>query len=191
MEAQHFKLYKPYGYISQFISNQPKSYKKKFLGTLYPFPSGTMAIGRLDEKSEGLLLLTTCGKTSAYITGSKVEKEYFVQVDGEITDTAVKKLTEGVEIGFDGKKYTTLPCNVKKIDAPNVPERVPKVRDDRHGPTTWIAITLKEGKFRQVRKMTAATGFATLRLIRVRVGEISLGNMKLGDVEVLKSIHLM
>jgi 23S rRNA pseudouridine2457 synthase len=178
---RHFILNKPYGFISQFISNQKG--KKKFLGELYDFPAGTMAIGRLDEDSEGLLLLTTDGKVSEKITSNKFEKEYFVQVDGEINTEAIEKIQSGVEIGFEGKKYITKPCNAFIInEIPDFGNRAKKIRDDRHGPTTWISITITEGKFRQVRKMTAAVGFPTLRLVRVRIGNIFLNNLKSGGV---------
>jgi len=189
---RHFILHKPYGYISQFISNDLKSHKKKFLGSLYNFPEGTMAIGRLDEKSEGLLLLTTNGKISTTINSNKVEKEYYAQLDGLITSKAIEKLKNGVEIGLDGRKYITKPSNALVIESPNFPERARRrIRDDRHGPTSWISITLTEGKFRQVRKMTSAVGFPTLRLIRVRVGDFKLDQMVSGDVlELEKLIEL-
>jgi 23S rRNA pseudouridine2457 synthase len=180
MTQQHFIIYKPYGFLSQFVYEQKR--KKKLLGELYDFPPGTMAIGRLDEDSEGLLLLTTDGKVSQAVRSKKVLKEYYVQVDGIITDAAIELLKNGVEIGFDGGKYMTLPCEAKKIDNPNFEIRFKKVRDDRHGPTTWASVTVNEGKFRQVRKMTAAVGFPTLRLIRVRVGNLCLNQMKSGEV---------
>ena len=143
-----------------------------------------MSIGRLDEDSEGLLLLTTDGKVSAEITGRGVEKEYYVQVDGEITQKAIEQLSRGVEIGINGKKYITNPCQVKGLDIPPVfPARSKPIRDSRHGPTSWISVTLTEGKFRQVKKMTAAVGHPTLRLVRVRVGNEYLGNMHTGEVE--------
>ena len=179
----HFIIYKPYGFLSQFITNQKKGGKHKMLGELHNFPENTMAIGRLDVKSEGLLLLTTDGKVSDFITTrGKVEKEYYVQVDGAITPEAIEQLKKGVEIGFDGKKYMTKPCKVNMISEPDFPERSKKIRDARHGPTPWISVTLTEGKFRQVRKMTSAVGFATLRLVRVRVGNILLNDMQSGDV---------
>ena len=112
----HYLLHKPYGYLSQFVNNGPKKGKKSLLGELFPFPEGTMAIGRLDEVSEGLLLLTTDGKMSEYIRSKKVEKEYFAQLDGMINNEALSMLEKGVEIGFKGKRYTTLPANVKKIE---------------------------------------------------------------------------
>ena len=87
----HFLIHKPYGYLSQFVNNGPKQGKKKLLGELYDFPEETMAIGRLDEPSEGLLLLTTDGMMSEVVRGKKVEKEYFAQVDGLIDDEADRK----------------------------------------------------------------------------------------------------
>lgn len=186
---QHFILYKPYGYLSQFISNQKYKNKKKMLGELYNFPQGTMAIGRLDEKSEGLLLLTTDGKISDYITTrGGVEKEYYAQVDGIISEKEIEQLTTGVEISIEGKKYITKPCKASLINLPKLPERAKKIRDDRHGPTSWISITLTEGKFRQVRKMTAVVGFPTLRLIRVRIGTIFLNDLAVGEVKKVDNL---
>ena len=180
MTHRHFMIFKPYGYLSQFVYEQKR--KKKLLSELYDFPEGTMAIGRLDEDSEGLLLLTTNGKVSEAVRSKKVDKEYYVQVDGIITDEAIELLKNGVEIGFEGEKYITLPCQARKIDNPNFEVRSKKVRDDRHGPTSWASITVNEGKFRQVRKMTAAVGFPTLRLVRVRIGNVHLNQMKSGEV---------
>ncbi|WP_242203616.1 pseudouridine synthase [Aestuariivivens insulae] len=183
MDHKHYIIYKPYGYLSQFHSNSKQQKKKRFLGELHDFPEGIMAIGRLDEKSEGLLLLTTDGKTSDYVNSQKVEKEYYALVDGAVSEEAIEQLRTGVEIGFDGKKYKTKPCKVFRLEnAPNLPERSRKIRDARHGPTTWLSITLREGKFRQVRKMTSAVGCPTLRLVRVRVGVIKLDKMLVGDV---------
>lgn len=187
MPHRHFILHKPYGYISQFTSNQ-KGRKKKFLGELFPFPENTMAIGRLDEKSEGLLLLTTDGKESERIRSKSIEKEYFVQVDGKITKEALTQLKQGVEISVNKEPYTTLPCNAIYLDPqPQFPERSRRVRDDRHGPTSWISITICEGKFRQVRKMTSAVGYPTLRLIRVRIGELSIDGLTDGMVKEVVS----
>ncbi|PZD79362.1 pseudouridine synthase [Mesonia sp. K7] len=186
---RHFKIYKPYGYLSQFITNQAKAKKKKMLGELYDFPEETMAVGRLDEDSEGLLMLTTDGKMSYKILSQAIEKEYYVQVDGIITETTIKKLQKGVEISINGKKYQTLPCKAKLLkNTPIFPERAKKVRDDRHGPTSWASITLTEGKFRQVKKMTAVVGFPTLRLVRVRIGDIHLGEMKAGEVQEITTV---
>lgn len=187
-QHQHFIIFKPYGYLSQFVNNQTRRTNKKMLGELYTFPENTMAIGRLDETSEGLLLLTTDGKTSEFIRSNKIEKEYYAQVDGEITSEAIQQLKNGVEISTETGKYFTKSCTVKKLDeTPLLPERSKKIRDKRHGPTSWISITLREGKFRQVRKMTAIVGFPTLRLVRVRIGAIHINNMTAGEVIISDS----
>lgn len=176
----YFKIYKPYGYLSQFVNHQNKRRSKKLLGELGDFTPDIMAVGRLDEKSEGLLLLTTDGKFSNHITSSNIEKEYHVLVDGIISPENISELQHGVEISVEGTSYKTKPC---KAEILNKTSHIIKrfVRDDRHGPTSWLSITLTEGKFRQVRKMTAKVGFPTLRLVRVRIGECKLDAMKPAD----------
>lgn len=188
-EVKHYKIYKPFGMLSQFHSNAPKEkHKKQFLGALYDFPEGVMPVGRLDEKSEGLLLLTTDGELSYQINNSGVEKEYLAQLDGSISIEAIDRLCKGVTIGFNGKTYTTKPCEAKILrHAPKLPAASNKLRIGRHRPSSWISIILTEGKFRQVRKMTAAVGFPTLRLVRNRVGNIHLNEMSPGQIE---SIHI-
>jgi 23S rRNA pseudouridine2457 synthase len=186
---QHYLIHKPYGYLSQFKYELKRN--KKLLGELYDFPEGIMAIGRLDEDSEGLLLLTTDGMMSEIVRSKKVEKEYYVQVDGIINQEAIEKLKDGVEIGFNGKKYITRKCQASILETnPEFGERGKKIRDERHGPTSWITITLNEGKFRQVRKMTSAVGFPTLRLVRIRVGNILLNNLKAGEVLEVSDFEL-
>ncbi|MCF6130219.1 pseudouridine synthase [Flavobacterium sp. AS60] len=183
---RHFLIHKPHGYLSQFIYERKRH--KKLLGELYNFPEGTMAIGRLDEDSEGLLLLTTDGMMSEIVRSKTVEKEYYAQVDGIINEAAIEQLKNGVEIGFKGVRYTTKKCEAKIID--QLPESIGegrRIRDERHGPTSWLSITLTEGKFRQVRKMTAAVGFPTLRLVRIRVGNIHLQNLKAGEILEVES----
>ena len=187
---RHFIMYKPYGYLSQFYTNAKKEQKKKFLGDLYDFPENAMAIGRLDEKSEGLLLITTDGKMSDIINGQKVDKEYYAQVNGDITFEAIEGLKRGVEIGFKGIKYITQSCKAFKLDTdPDFPIRSKKIRDDRHGPTSWVSLILNEGKYRQVRKMTSAVGYPTLRLVRIRVGDIHLNKMNIGDVIEVENLE--
>lgn len=184
----HYILHKPFGYLSQFVSYAPKAHKQKFLGELYDFAEGTMSIGRLDEKSEGLLLLTTDGKVSNEITSSKFEKEYYIQLDGIIDQQAIETLEKGVEIGIHGKVYKTFPATVKTIQDPGFQTRSRKVRDDRHGPTSWASIIIREGKYRQVRKMFASVGFPVLRLVRVRIGDIHLGDLKVGEAREVSSL---
>lgn len=187
----NFKIYKPYGYLSQFVNNQSTRKNKKLLGELYNFPQETMAIGRLDEDSEGLLLLTMDGQISEEVRSKTIEKEYYIQVDGDIDTEAISQLKRGVEIGIHGKKYTTIPCSAYKLEAPPpFPARGKNIRDDRHGPTSWLSITISEGKFRQVKKMTAAVGYPTLRLVRIRIGNEFLGSMVPGKVKEVKVFNL-
>lgn len=181
---QYFKLFKPFGCLSQFVQEAKRP--KQVLGNLYPFPAKTMAVGRLDHDSEGLLLLTTDGMFSYNICGKHVEKEYWVQLDGDINEDALSKLQTGVDIGIKGEKYRTLPCQVHRLNAePKLPPRGRKIRDARHGPTSWISICLSEGKNRQIRKMTAAVGLPTLRLVRVRIDDIRLDSLLPGEVDII------
>lgn len=178
---RHFILHKPFGYLSQFVCPLKN---KKLLGELFDFPLGTMAIGRLDEDSEGLLLLSTDGKMSEHFRSKQIEKEYCVQIEGICSEDAISQLTNGVEIGIRNQKYLTKNCMVIPLQAdPGFTPRIKKIRDARHGPTSWITITLTEGKERQVRKMTAKVGHPTLRLMRVRIGEWRLNGLKAGNVK--------
>jgi 23S rRNA pseudouridine2457 synthase len=186
MKHQHFILYKPYGYLSQFVNQQNKRKNKKLLGELIPNVDDLMSIGRLDEKSEGLLLLTTDGKFSEYIRSSKIEKEYHVMVDGNISEDAIHQLQHGIEISVEGKPYVTKPCNAQKLlETSHIVNRF--VRDERHGEISWLSITISEGKFRQVRKMTAKAGFPTLRLVRVRIGKYVLNGLNPSEYKEISS----
>ena len=194
----YYIIYKPYRMVSQFISNDHQQRRKRFLGELTTFPEGSMAVGRLDEKSEGLLLITTNGKWSDQINRSdSVDKEYYVQVDGTIDEIAIESLRNGVFIGINGRKYKTKECEVELLEQiPDLPATVQKIRDDRHGPTSWLRIILHEGKFRQIRKMTSAVGFPTLRLARIRIGDFKLDQlnnescMKLSQKDIEKYFTL-
>lgn len=179
---RHFKIHKPFGFLSQFVNHQNKRRNKKLLGELADFPDKTMAIGRLDQNSEGLLLLTTDGKFSERIRSKSVEKEYWVMVDGIISDEAIQALKKGVEISVHKETHKCKPCTVDRLtDVSTIPDRY--VRHERHGPVSWISVIITEGKYRQVRKMTAKVGFPTLRLVRVRVGGYRLEDLQSGEVE--------
>lgn len=182
-EHRHYIIYKPVGYLSQFVNNQTRRKNKKLLGALHLFPQGIMAIGRLDEKSEGLLLLTTDGKVSEAVRSKQVEKEYYVEVDGIINSAAVQQLLEGVFIKNDGANFKAQAIHSALLTTQEV-DKIPyrKVRTDNHGSSSWVTITLNEGKFRQVRKMTAAVGHPTLRLVRVRIGDTFLGSLQPGEI---------
>ena len=188
---KHFIFNKPINCLSQVVLEGKRKTNKRLLGQFFDFPEGTMAIGRLDNDSEGLLLLTTDGHLSEAVRSAKYEKEYYVMLSGEVTDEALLELENGIEIGFEGKKYTTKPCSVKRIAAPtnsSISER--KVRNENHKTNSWISIIITEGKFRQVRKMTAAVGFPTLRLIRVRIGNLCL-ELNTAEVKELTNANIL
>lgn len=173
-DYKYYCIYKPFGMLSQFSVEGGR----EALSSLdYTFPKDVYPVGRLDADSEGLLLLTNNKSINAALLDPEKGhwREYAVQVDGQVTEVAGSKLSGGVFITIDGKKYLTKPCKVKMIDAPaKLPERNPPVRFRKEIPTSWMSVSLKEGKNRQVRKMTAAVGFPTLRLVRVRIGKLDL-----------------
>lgn len=157
---------------------------KTGLGSMYKFPRDVYPVGRLDEDSEGLLIITN----DKYVTTKLLDpvfahkRTYWVQVDGQITKEACAAMEKGLDIKVNDKVHHTLPAKVKMLDNPVVPERVPPIRFRKNIPTSWVELTLTEGKNRQVRKMTAATGFPTLRLIRVSIEELKTGKMQPGSV---------
>lgn len=183
-QYSYFIIYKPYGTLSQFT---PEG-NKPGLGSLFKFPLDCYPVGRLDADSEGLLLLTNDKKINQKLLDPKAghKRTYLVQVDGAITQEAVNKLAAGVEIKVEGKNYHTLPAVAEMIEEPELPPRNPPVRFRKTIPTSWIRLTLTEGKNRQVRHMTAAVGFPTLRIVRVSMEKIELGKMNSGDVIELK-----
>lgn len=171
---------KPYGVLSQFTPEAGHRALDEF-----GFPPDVYAAGRLDHDSEGALLLTDEGPLVKRLLDPKFEhpRTYWAQVDGQITPEAVKQLMKGVTI----KGYRTKPCRAEIIDEPQgLWERVPPIRYRANIPTSWVALTLIEGKNRQVRHMTAAVGFPTLRLIRVQIGQLSLDGLQPGEWRVVK-----
>lgn len=166
---------KPYGVLSQFTPEAGHRALNEF-----GFPPGVYAAGRLDHDSEGALLLTDDGKLIKRLLDPKFEhpRTYLAQVDGQITPEALRQLSKGVNI----KGYRTKPCKAEMATPPeNLWERVPPIRYRAAIPTSWVKLTLIEGKNRQVRHMTAAVGFPTLRLIRVQIGDLSLGDLQPGE----------
>lgn len=177
---QYFIVYKPYGVLSQFTDPVGG---KRTLGDLYDFPKQVYPVGRLDEDSEGLLLLTDDPSANARILNQGVEKEYYAQVEGEITEAALASLRKGVRIRVRKKDFDTRPALARKLTvAPDLPDREPPIRYRKHIPESWLSLTIREGKNRQVRKMTAKVGFPTLRLVRIRLGALLLDTMKVGEV---------
>ncbi|HRG31788.1 MAG TPA: pseudouridine synthase [Saprospiraceae bacterium] len=181
----YFAAYKPYGMISQFT---PECEGDITLSSLFSFPSDVYPVGRLDKDSEGLLILTNDPKINSTILNplNKCVKTYWVQVDGNADDDFIKKISQGVKIKLKDKFYNTLPCEVKVIQGDiKVPERNPPVRIRKQIPTTWLEIKLKEGKNRQIRKMCSSLGHPVLRIIRIAVGNLNLGNLLPGETKPL------
>lgn len=161
---------KPFGVMCQFSPHESRPTLADHLDIPDIYPAG-----RLDADSEGLVLLTDDGKLQHAISHprSKQPKTYMVQVEGQADQTAPRRLSQPLDLG----DFTTLPCQARLIAAPEwLWPRTPPVRFRQNAPTSWLAITLSEGKNRQVRRMTAAVGLPTLRLVRIAIGPFSLEN---------------
>ena len=177
---RYFMLHKPYGMESQFISPHPGP----LLGDLsFSFPAGTHAIGRLDKHSEGLLLLTNNKKITNLLFESSVphKRTYLVQVKHMVTKESLEQLRSGVRIRISGDKfYTTPPCEVHIVQ----PSQFPSPRPfPAYVESTWLSITITEGKFRQVRKMVAAIRHRCMRLIRTSIEDMELGNLQPAELK--------
>lgn len=172
-------FYKPYDVLSQFTQEHPSHRTLAEFG----FPRDVYAIGRLDRDSEGLLLLSDEAQWNDRLLNPRHShpRTYHAQVEGEVTDAALRSLRRG---GIDLKDFRTLPCQAARLEAePAHPPRNPPIRFRKSVPTSWIELTLTEGKNRQVRRMTAAVGFPTLRLVRVSIGGLTLGQLGLAPGE--------
>ena len=181
---QYYIVYKPFQVLSQFTSQEGKRTLKDF----FPVAPDCYPVGRLDFDSEGLLILTNDAALNHRLLDPRFahEREYWVQVEGDFSAVALQQLETGVSITVDGKSYRTRPCTVGIFPAPPpVPDRHPPIRYRARIPTSWIRIVLREGKNRQVRKMTAAVGFPTLRLMRWRIGRLDLNGMAPGEMKML------
>jgi 23S rRNA pseudouridine2457 synthase len=167
-------FHKPYGVLSQFTKEHPSH---RVLAE-FDFPKDVYPVGRLDSDSEGLLLLSDEARWNDRLLHPRHahERTYHAQVEGVPDEDSLGKLRRGVKL----PDFTTLPCSARLLDpAPSHPDRVPPIRERKTIPTTWLALTLTEGKNRQVRRMTAAVGFPTLRLIRVQIGALRLEDLHL------------
>jgi len=186
---KYFIIHKPFNVLSQFTPTDDKKSLKDF----FDVPKDVYPVGRLDYDSEGLLILTNDKKLNHYLLNPlhTHEREYWVQVEGDITASAIAELQQGVPINIDGKIYQTKKCKVVKfLVGPNVSERNPPIRMRKTIPDSWIKIILQEGKNRQVRKMTAKVGFPTLRLIRFRIEKINLDHLQPGEMKMLTQTEL-
>jgi 23S rRNA pseudouridine2457 synthase len=182
-------FHKPYGVMSQFTDEAGHPGLKHYINVPDVYPAG-----RLDHDSEGLLLLTDDGVLANRVASPAYEhpKTYWVQVEGLPDEAALARLREGVEI--QGQR--TLPAEARLLADPGLTDRDPPIRFRKSIPTSWIELVLREGRNRQVRRMTAAVGFPTLRLLRVAIGPLKLGSLPQGqwrdltddEIRVLKSL---
>lgn len=170
---------KPFGVISQFRAKENTPTLAEFIKLKQFYPAG-----RLDQDSEGLLLLTNNGRLQARIAEPKfkLEKVYWVQVEGNITEEAMSLLRRGVVL----KDGLTKPAKVIRLNKAPLPPRSPPIRERKSIPTSWIEIRITEGKNRQVRRMTANVGFPTLRLFRHQIGPWSVDDIKVGEFQSLE-----
>ena len=177
-----YLLNKPFQVLSQFTDSENRSTLANFIKTPKIYPAG-----RLDYDSEGLLILTGDGAVQARIADPKhkLPKTYWVQVEGNITNEAIIHLQQGVLLK-DGK---TKPAKAKKIDEPKIWARTPPIRERANAQTSWLELSITEGRNRQVRRMTAEVGFPTLRLVRYSIGQWSLDGLAPGEHKTAE-IHL-
>lgn len=184
---RYFIIYKPFKMVSQFVSPD----RVKLLGDLdYDFPEGTHAIGRLDNNSEGLLILTTNKRVTKLLFESGIphKRVYVIQVEKVVSEETLQQLRTGVTIktkGKGGALYTTSPCEVEIIPRPELLyKREHEFRAEL--PQTWLKMSLTEGKFHQVRKMVAEVEHPCKRLIRVSIEDLELGNLAPGEVKEIE-----
>ena len=173
-EPRLLLLNKPFDVLTQFADADGRATLKDFVDVPGVYPAG-----RLDRDSEGLLLLTNDGRLQARIADPrhKLPKTYWVQVEGEVSEEQLERLRRGVELN-DG---LTLPAEARQLDEPALWPRHPPVRFRKSVPTAWLELVIREGRNRQVRRMTAAVGLPTLRLVRVRIGPWSLDGLQPGE----------
>ena len=182
---KYYVFNKPYNVLSQFTrekgSESIADYFILDMKDIYP-------VGRLDRDSEGLLILTNDKALNKLLLRPKEAKNktYWAQVEGVFDKKANKEISNGVEITVDGKIYKTLPAKANKIETPkHLWERNPPIRDRKDIPTSWVEITIQEGKNRQVRKMLAKTGYPVLRLVRISIENLVLDQIQPGDIQEL------
>lgn len=187
MKYTYIAFNKPFQVVSQFSPLDNKRTLKDFISIPDIYP-----VGRLDYDSEGLLILTNDNKLKSFLTDPKFDKEktYLVQVEGIPKENDLDKLRKGILI----KDYKTKEAKVRILDnEPNLHERTPPIRFRKNIPDSWLEITIKEGKNRQVRKMTASIGYPTLRLVRVKINNFNLDEIPLGEYKILtkKEVELL
>lgn len=175
----YYLIYKPFKILSQFTDENGN----KGLGSLYQLNKDIYPIGRLDLDSEGLLILTNDKSLNNKLLNPKNEhkRTYWVEVEGVPDEKAMKRFADGIEINLKGKKHFTKKASIRAIE-PDISDREPPVNVKKHPTRTWLEVSITEGKNRQVRKMTAAIGHPTLRLIRVAIEDLEVFPLKSGEI---------
>jgi len=179
---EYYIFYKPFNVLCQF---SPEGEKNTLADVLPAISKNIYPVGRLDYDSEGLLLLTNDKELTHRLFDPKFahSRTYYAQVEGIIDEYAVEKLEAGITINVNGKLYKTKKAAASVMEKePALPERIPPIRFRKNIPTSWLQLTLAEGKNRQVRKMTAAVGFPTLRLVRYSIGNVTIDGMLPGEL---------
>jgi len=184
-KLRYFALYKPYGFLSQFTDKL----NRKTLSNLKKIPKDVYPIGRLDMDSEGLLILSNDKIIVDYLLNPKNshEREYLAQVEGIPSNEEMMKFRNGLLI----ENKLTLPAKIEVVTSLNISERIPPIRRRTNIPLCWLNIVLTEGRNRQVRKMTAAISHPTLRLIRVRIKNVLLGDLKPEEIRELIDLEIL
>lgn len=183
LQHRYFLVYKPFGTLCQFTREVPGHVTLR--DTFPDLPQQVYPVGRLDQDSEGMLLITDDNnlKNNVISPSNRVRKRYLAQVEGTITAQVLERLGSGVRIRVRKKEYTTKPASVRYLHKePKLPDRDPPIRYRASIPVSWIEIGITEGKNRQVRRMCAKVGFPVLRLVRVGIGQLELGHMQPGDM---------
>lgn len=185
-KSRYFIIHKPYRVLSQFTSegNNPG------LSSIYDLPKNVYPVGRLDFESEGLLILTNDKSLNNKLLNPAYnhKKIYWVELEGKPSKSEMNKFKMGLTINLKGKKHDTKPAKIQFIQ-PDITPRNPPVNEKKHPERSWVEIVLTEGKNRQIRKMTAAIGHPTLRLIRVGIEELRLTPLKSGEItEISKNV---
>ena len=181
---RYYAIYKPFQTLSQFSEQADKKTLKHY----FSVPKDVYPVGRLDFDSEGLLILTSDPSINQALLNPKNahSRTYYVQVDGAITQEAVQQMVKGVTISINGQKHLAKAVSASILDqAPVLPERNPPIRFRKSIPAPWIALTLQEGKNRQVRRMCAAVGFPVLRLVRINIEALSIQGWGSGEIREL------
>lgn len=177
---KYYVIYKPFRVLCQF---SPVS-GKLTLGDLYDLPKDIYPVGRLDYESEGLLILSNDNylKTKLLDPTENHKKTYYVQVEGEPHQSDIQRLVEGVDINVKGVTYKVKGISATIINEPTLPVRNPPIRLRKNIPTSWLSITVNEGKYHQIRKMTAKIGFPTLRLVRYSIENLTIDDIKISRI---------